>query len=337
MPPPSSSQSPSRASSPSEGTTVLGRRPREEEPGETDIPFGKRGHTDPLIHHGRHFGRTMHSFCRIYTLISDGLIRNDAIATGRLELRSLHNELITALRERREHELFSQLMAHVPGLEERLYSSAGEYLAYVSSMVTKGVSTARSDDTKGIKHAILDWITPPGAYLVPPLSRNVKSDCGFFHPTTGKFLCPAEYNWEDAQVKEGLRGGTLAVTGDSWPIFMYENYVYYPKEPLKGLLRSDIMLSAYKFVFTSPSSANSQTGTRATRSGNAVIHGMTRVTPPSLAYIAMQVRFALSSTSTFSRNGLQDDNQRFYENLLETFDSLMSPKMLEDLLQWWDQ
>jgi hypothetical protein len=44
---------------------------------------------------------------------------------------------------------------------------------------------------------------------------------------------------------------------------------------------------AYKHVFTSPSSVDREP--KATRSGNARIHGMTRVTLPSIAYIATQV------------------------------------------------
>jgi hypothetical protein len=46
-------------------------------------------------------------------------------------------------------------------------------------------------------------------------------------------------------------------------------------------------LQAYKHVFTSPSSVEKET--KATRSGNARIHGMTNVTPESVAYIATQV------------------------------------------------
>jgi hypothetical protein len=54
------------------------------------------------------------------------------------------------------------------------------------------------------------------------------------------------------------------------------------------------MLSkAYKHIFTSPSSVDKVA--KATRSGNARIHGMTRVTPASIAYIATQV-------SSWSRN-----------------------------------
>ena len=28
---------------------------------------------DPLVHHGRHFGRAVHAFCNIQTLITNGL------------------------------------------------------------------------------------------------------------------------------------------------------------------------------------------------------------------------------------------------------------------------
>jgi hypothetical protein len=39
--------------------------------------------TDPLIHHGRHFGRTVHALCSIKALITNGLLR-----MGELEERS---------------------------------------------------------------------------------------------------------------------------------------------------------------------------------------------------------------------------------------------------------
>jgi hypothetical protein len=51
------------------------------------------------------------------------------------------------------------------------------------------------------------------------------------------------------------------------------------------LLRGE---QAYKYIFTSPSSVEKEV--KATRSGNARLHGMTRVTTASLAYVATQVR-----------------------------------------------
>jgi hypothetical protein len=32
--------------------------------------------TDPLVHHGRHFGRTVHALCSLHALITSGLLRD---------------------------------------------------------------------------------------------------------------------------------------------------------------------------------------------------------------------------------------------------------------------
>ncbi|KJA14506.1 hypothetical protein HYPSUDRAFT_208632 [Hypholoma sublateritium FD-334 SS-4] len=31
--------------------------------------------TDPLVHHGRHFGRSIHALCNVHALINNGVIR----------------------------------------------------------------------------------------------------------------------------------------------------------------------------------------------------------------------------------------------------------------------
>jgi hypothetical protein len=48
---------------------------------------------------------------------------------------------------------------------------------------------------------------------------------------------------------------------------------------------------AYKHIFTSPSSVEKEP--KATRSGNARIHGMMQVTPASIVYVATQVSYLL--------------------------------------------
>ena len=79
-----------------------------------------------------------------------------------------------------------------------------------SSRIQKGVSSARSDDTKSLKGAVLDWIFPrdgPGdtRNVLPldpppqPLSRNSKTNWGFHHPITGELLCPAGLNYKDVE------------------------------------------------------------------------------------------------------------------------------------------
>ncbi|KAG2135064.1 hypothetical protein BD769DRAFT_1352988 [Suillus cothurnatus] len=88
-------------------------------------------------------------------------------------------------------------------------------------------------------------------------------------------------------------------SGDQWPMFLYAGYVYDSEDPWKGLLRSEILIFGFKHIFTSPSSVDREP--KATRSGNAYLHGMKTVTKGSLAYVATQVRFSLSSSSVFSR------------------------------------
>jgi hypothetical protein len=65
--------------------------------------------------------------------------------------------------------------------------------------IQKGISSARSDDTKSLKGAVLDWITPGDVALHPLLSRSVKANRGFHHPVTGALLCPAGLDWNDAE------------------------------------------------------------------------------------------------------------------------------------------
>ncbi|KAH6891717.1 hypothetical protein BKA70DRAFT_1376330 [Coprinopsis sp. MPI-PUGE-AT-0042] len=197
--------------------------------------------TDPLVHHGRHFGRTIQAFCRVQTLIKNGLSRSVELTFGRLE----EDQLTPA--ERREHAIYEELLKLSPGLEKRLCNGSDEDIFHIAELIQKGSAGARADDTKGLKGVILDWITPRGQCLQPPLMRNVKTDRGFYHPQTGELLY----------------------------------YKYYPEDVWKGLFRSALLVS---------------------------------------------VRFALSSSPTFSRTDLVTDSERFYA----------SRENVQTLLTWWD-
>jgi len=126
--------------------------------------------------------------------------------------------------------------------------------------IQKGASSARSDDTKSLKGAILDWIAPRTQPLNPPLARNVKIDRGFHHECTGALLCPVGLDWTNDElaflsflhlpfnqlsfrIKTKLRSGELAVCGDQWPVFLYRGYVCDPADPWDGLFRSVLLVS----------------------------------------------------------------------------------------------
>ncbi|KAH7918332.1 hypothetical protein BV22DRAFT_1024769, partial [Leucogyrophana mollusca] len=113
----------------------------------------------------------------------------------------------------------------------------------------EGAASSRSGDTKSLKGAVIDWITPRGQSLQPPLARNVKVDRGFHHERTGALLCPAGLDWANNEIKAKLCSGEMTVSGDQWPIFLYLGYNYDPEDPWNGLLRSFILVSAYKHIF----------------------------------------------------------------------------------------
>ncbi|KJA21116.1 hypothetical protein HYPSUDRAFT_141196 [Hypholoma sublateritium FD-334 SS-4] len=291
-------------------------------------PRKKARSTDPLVHHGRHFGRSIHALCNIQALINNGIVRMG-------ERADEPDESFTE-QERREHKVFLELLRCVPGLEERLMSTESEEEVHsIAVMLQKGASSARSDDTKSLKSAIIDWLTPPGEALIPPISRNVKFERGFNHEVTGALLCPAGVDWSDKEIKEKLRTGELSVAGDQWPVFLYSSFKYDEDDPWKGLLQSSLLVKTFKHIFTSPSSVEREA--KATRSGNARIHGMTRVTRASISYAATQARFALSASSVFNRNDTITDSEWFYNSILELLEHPDEIVEVDRLLIWWNR
>ncbi|KAG1839784.1 hypothetical protein C8R48DRAFT_621474 [Suillus tomentosus] len=290
-------------------------------------PRKKVSTSDLLVSHGRHFGRTVFTLCNYPSLLTNGILRLEQLEDTPLEDLSAE--------ERREHRIFEQLLDSYPGLLERLKDGSEEEILHVGELIGKGAAGARGDDTKTLKSAVLDWISPRGEAIQPPLHRNSKIDRGFNHELTGSLLCPAGLDWNDPRIKDNLRSGETLVCGDQWPIFVYANHIYDSEDLWCGLLRSRLLVYAYKHVFTSPSSVDREP--KATRSGNARLHGMNSVTIASLAYIATQVRFTLSSSSVFSRTDTTTDSETFYHSLLDLLEDPEECKEVDELLTWWNR
>lgn len=74
--------------------------------------------------------------------------------------------------------------------------------------------------------------------------------------------------------------GTASLEARSWYLCVFLTFIEW---------QTDIIafLQAFKHIFTSPSSVDKEP--KATRSGNARIHGMNQVTAASIAYVATQV------------------------------------------------
>ncbi|KAH6911914.1 hypothetical protein BKA70DRAFT_1422633 [Coprinopsis sp. MPI-PUGE-AT-0042] len=222
----------------------------------------------------------------------------------------------------KEHRIYTSLLALSPTLEERLCTGSEQELFHIADMISKGASSARSDDTKSLKSVIIDWITPLNGALVPPLQRNIKTDRGFHHPRTGELLCPVDLDWNDVQIREQLRSGELIPTSEQWPRFLYENQFYNEDDPWEGLLRGGLLVSQGATCDTVLQRATSW---------------HENVTIPSIAYIAAQVRFALLSSPVFSRTDLATDSESFYASIITLLEDPEEREEVHLLLAWWDR
>ncbi|KAG1726703.1 uncharacterized protein EDB91DRAFT_1239614 [Suillus paluster] len=284
--------------------------------------------SDPLVSHGRHFGRTVFTLCNYPSLLTNGILCLEQLEDATLE--------DFCAEERREHRVFEKLLDSYPGLLERLREGSEEEILHVGELnIGKGASAARGEDTKLLKPVVIDWIVPAGEVVLPPLPRNSKINCSFNHPLTGRLLCPTELDWDDEETKQHLQSGVISVSGDQWPLFLYANEAYDPEDPWNGLLRTCLLINAFRHIFTSPSSVDREP--KATRAGNAHLHGMTAVTGASIAYVMTQVRFALCSSSVFSRTDTATNSETFYHSLLDLLEDPDEQGEVTDLLVWWNR
>ncbi|KAF8419799.1 hypothetical protein L210DRAFT_3615596 [Boletus edulis BED1] len=184
----------------------------------------------------------------------------------------------------------------------------------------------------------------------PPLDPFQKLGRGFHSDATGRLLCPAEYDWGSAEHRAKIRDmhPDFIVTANSWPKFLYEDYTYDPTNPSKGLFKGSMVLKSFKVIFTSPSSIDEDHDTpekrrraeRSTRRNVAQLLKMNKVQPRAIAYVAVQLRFALSSCGAWKPRDDLFDYPTFYNNILKWFqitDDADEQVFVNDLLLWWNR
>ncbi|KAG1854346.1 hypothetical protein C8R48DRAFT_610067, partial [Suillus tomentosus] len=223
----------------------------------------------------------------------------------------------------------------------------------------QGADGARGDDTSKLKALVSDWVNREFRPN-PPIDVDDKHSRGFTSDACGKLLCPAELDWNDPVVRAGIRDRSDGhiVTDLSFPVFLYDKYVADPENLEEGLFKGKILLQGYKAVFTSPSSAKDVEGDsdgadviqNNRRANKAVLTGikvkkhvaqiikMEKVTPRSIAYVACQVRFSLSSVTSWRSVDGDFDYIQFWQTIVDFFErppGREAQRRVDKLLEWW--
>ncbi|KAF8839843.1 hypothetical protein BDN67DRAFT_969490 [Paxillus ammoniavirescens] len=320
-----------------------------------EVSKKSRRQNDLYIHRGRAIRRLVTLYDNIEDLISE-YDRRQEFATE--NPHSDLSELDTTQDQDRLYSSFEELLAFLLWMRRKILRCEADELDDICKQLRKGADGARGDDTANLKQDVVLWLTDLFHPIEPPLRATTKDDRGFVHEVTGRLICPAEYNWVLQSVKDKIRDcdPSYLVTAHSWPLLLYHNYSFDPTDAEQGLFRSSLLVKAFKFLFTSPSSAhdieedgNGQIPTRhrgssthkfATKNHVAAILGLKSVTPRSIAYTAVQVRFALCSAGSWRNVDGDFDYIQFYNAIIDFFEVTpgnAAKKRVDELLGWWNR
>ncbi|KAG2100256.1 hypothetical protein BD769DRAFT_1677092 [Suillus cothurnatus] len=262
-------------------------------------------------------GRAIHRLVVLYHSLEDLVAKND----HRYEF---HLSMEATAEQNRLQRGYIEFVRVLPWLHGKLRELDHEDS---EDMLKKArADAAHSNDTSSLKELVTAW-------------PNDKHSHSFASDICGKLLCPADWDWD--KNKAGIRDRTSEYIDDLE----------------EGFLKSKLLVLAFKAIFTSPSSAREADGDgdgadilennrRARRKSEQTkvktcvssIINMKKVTPRAIAYVVCQVRFALSSVSSWRTVDGDFNYEVFWNNIVDFFKDVPGPatkRKVDKLLEWW--
>ncbi|KAF8873130.1 hypothetical protein BD779DRAFT_1679382 [Infundibulicybe gibba] len=218
-----------------------------------------------------------------------------------------------------------------------------QFLTDVLVKLQDGANGARSDDIRRIKEEVGNWINQGYApqVLLDPKTRYNR---GLQHDICGKLLTPIEFNWDNSEVRAGIRGGMegFKISDNYFLNCLYPDGHATPSDIEHLFLRSRLLLQTYCAIFTSPSSAEGfDDETKATKNNVATLLNMDgRVTGRSIAYAAVLLVFNLTDAHQWKDVYNGSNFVAFYNFLVDYFEDTpdaTSKMRVNSLLAWWNQ
>ncbi|KAF8836002.1 hypothetical protein BDN67DRAFT_911956 [Paxillus ammoniavirescens] len=229
-----------------------------------------------------------------------------------------------------------ELLTYLPWMKRKIINCDPDELDDIFKQLRKGADGARGDDMANLKGAVVTWLAELFHPIDPPLNPSTEGGRGLVHDTTGKLICPAEYNWLLDLAKEKIRDRDpgFLITTHSWPLFLYRNFDFDPTDVEEGLFYSSLM--AFKYLFTSPSSAKDVEDNHVQPGGPARQQASSRYKTATKNHL----HFALSCVNSWRNTDGDFDYTEFYNNIVNFFEVVPgseAKKRVHALLAWWNR
>ncbi|KAG8730621.1 hypothetical protein FRC12_020156 [Ceratobasidium sp. 428] len=240
--------------------------------------------------------------------------------------------------ETTNYEVCDALERLQPDLFELLAAKDSHFARNVRRQLGDGQSGAKAEDNNKVKSAIAHWRT-----WTPPLANQPKSSRGLGHPECARLIAPITVNWDDDEAKrQFMEASNPPLLSSHWPRALYASETGDPKQPSKGLFEGQLLVDTAKAIVHSPSSVLPSTSVRSGtvrrgRKGVGHKYQMKAVTPAFLAYVAVILRFALSSEEIFSDDGGTFNYIEFYKQLRQYLEAPKYQNTVKPLLAWWNK
>ncbi|KIJ50492.1 hypothetical protein M422DRAFT_245783, partial [Sphaerobolus stellatus SS14] len=242
--------------------------------------------------------------------------------------------------QRHMYDCYLLIQDHFPDFASEVANKTEAEVERVLLTMKSGQNAARSTDTCLLKTKIAEMVRelyPEEPAAAANVEGGRKTNRGFCHDFFGELLCPCNMDWKDPKVKAELVATPQLASTAAWPLFFYPKGEFDPEDLCRGKLRGELILWAYKAIFLGPSTWYPSKGkTEQSSSCNASVHNMDKVTPSSIAYVAAQVRFALSSGESNIRSGGAFCQTSFYWHIMQFLQEPMFEEEVKELLEWWN-
>ncbi|KAG2092801.1 uncharacterized protein F5147DRAFT_657584 [Suillus discolor] len=297
----------------------------------------KERQTNYYLAQGRGFRRVVALFDSIEDLVSDNDRRYDIDGDDDAEAATVDQD--------RLHVGYHVLVQTLPWFVKSVLNMEHDDYMCMLKLLRQGADGARGDDTSKLKTLISDWVNcelKPN----PPVDPDNKHCRGFVNDACGMLLCPAELDWNDSTIRTGIRDRLegYVVTELSFPTFLYEKYSANSEDLEEGLFKGRILPQDIEGDGDGADVVENNRRAKKALSGIKVkkhvaqIIKIDKVTLWSIAYIACQVRFALSSVTLWRSVDGDFDYIQFWQTIVDFFEKPPGREVqhrVKKLLEWW--